>query len=137
GYWDAGFSYDVNEGRIHSQRGQIYDASKIEETRRALIESCLFSTVRMTPSHTERLGDNSENAVRSRAFSRAWHFAEMKGRDQPLLVIETARNGHEDQLYCAFRPSARKRIPSGAGLRSSPTPVAALHSSSDPGHTGR
>ena len=37
GYWDAGFSYYVNEGRIHSQRGQIYDASKIEETRRALI----------------------------------------------------------------------------------------------------
>src|SRR6266851_4511390 len=37
------------EGRIRWQRGQIYDARQVEETRRALIETGLFSTVRMTP----------------------------------------------------------------------------------------
>jgi translocation and assembly module TamA len=38
------------EGRIRWQRGEIYDASKVEETRRALIESGLFSTVQITPT---------------------------------------------------------------------------------------
>jgi translocation and assembly module TamA len=38
------------EGRLRWQRGEIYDASKVEETRRALIESGLFSTVRITPT---------------------------------------------------------------------------------------
>ena len=38
------------EGRVRWQRGEIYDASKVEETRRALIESGLFSTVRITPT---------------------------------------------------------------------------------------
>ena len=37
------------ERRIRWQRGEIYDASKVEETRRALIESGLFSTVQITP----------------------------------------------------------------------------------------
>ena len=37
------------EGRLRWQRGEVYDASKVEETRRALIESGLFSTVRITP----------------------------------------------------------------------------------------
>src|SRR6516162_5186685 len=37
------------EGRLRWQRGEIYDASKVEETRRALIETGLFSTVRITP----------------------------------------------------------------------------------------
>ena len=37
------------EGRLRWQRGEIYNASKVEETRRALIESGLFSTVRITP----------------------------------------------------------------------------------------
>jgi translocation and assembly module TamA len=41
---------DYVEGRIRWQRGQIYDASKVEETRRVLIESGLFSTVRITPT---------------------------------------------------------------------------------------
>jgi len=36
------------EGRIRWQRGEVYDASKVEETRRALIESGLFSTVQIT-----------------------------------------------------------------------------------------
>ena len=38
------------EGRIRWQRGEVYDASKVEETRRALIESGLFSTVQITPT---------------------------------------------------------------------------------------
>ena len=38
------------EGRIRWQRGAVYDAAKVEETRRALIESGLFGTVRITPT---------------------------------------------------------------------------------------
>jgi translocation and assembly module TamA len=38
------------EGRILWRRGADYDESKVEETRRALIESGLFSTVRITPT---------------------------------------------------------------------------------------
>jgi translocation and assembly module TamA len=38
------------EGRIRWQRGEIYDSNKVEETRRALIESGLFSTVQITPT---------------------------------------------------------------------------------------
>jgi translocation and assembly module TamA len=37
------------EGRLRWQQGELFDASKVEETRRALIESGLFSTVRITP----------------------------------------------------------------------------------------
>ena len=37
------------EGRLRWQRGAVYDASKVEETRRALIETGLFSTVQITP----------------------------------------------------------------------------------------
>jgi translocation and assembly module TamA len=37
------------EGRVRWQRGAIYDEAKVEETRRALITSGLFSTVRITP----------------------------------------------------------------------------------------
>ncbi|MBV9199275.1 MAG: BamA/TamA family outer membrane protein [Alphaproteobacteria bacterium] len=37
------------EGRVRWQRGEIYDEAKVEETRRALIASGLFSTVRITP----------------------------------------------------------------------------------------
>jgi translocation and assembly module TamA len=38
------------EGRIRWRRDEIYDASKVEETRRALIETGLFSTVQITPT---------------------------------------------------------------------------------------
>jgi translocation and assembly module TamA len=38
------------EGRIRWQAGEVYDARKVEETRRALIETGLFSTVRITPT---------------------------------------------------------------------------------------
>jgi translocation and assembly module TamA len=41
---------DYVEGRIRWQHGEIYDASKVEATRRALIESGLFSTVQITPT---------------------------------------------------------------------------------------
>ena len=37
------------EGRIRWQQGALYDASKVEETRLALIATGLFSTVRITP----------------------------------------------------------------------------------------
>jgi translocation and assembly module TamA len=38
------------EGRVRWQGGEIYDASKVTETRRALIETGLFSTVQITPT---------------------------------------------------------------------------------------
>jgi translocation and assembly module TamA len=38
------------EGRVRWQGGEIYDESKVEETRRALIATGLFSTVRVTPT---------------------------------------------------------------------------------------
>jgi len=38
------------EGRVRWQGGEIYDASKVAETRRALIETGLFSTVQITPT---------------------------------------------------------------------------------------
>jgi translocation and assembly module TamA len=38
------------EGRVRWQGGEIYNASKVEETRRALIETGLFSTVQVTPT---------------------------------------------------------------------------------------
>jgi translocation and assembly module TamA len=37
------------ERRLRWHRGDTYDAAKVEDTRRALIESGLFSTVRITP----------------------------------------------------------------------------------------
>jgi translocation and assembly module TamA len=41
------------ERRIRWRRGEIYDAHKVEETRRALIESGLFSTVQITPRNKQ------------------------------------------------------------------------------------
>jgi translocation and assembly module TamA len=38
------------EGRLRWRPGEIYDASKVAETRRALIETGLFSTVQLTPT---------------------------------------------------------------------------------------
>src|SRR6516162_10504009 len=46
------------ENRIRWQRDEIYDANKVEETRRALIESGLFSTVQIAPVVDP---DNPEN----------------------------------------------------------------------------
>lgn len=41
---------DYVEGRVRWQSDEIYNSSKVEETRRALIETGLFSTVRITPT---------------------------------------------------------------------------------------
>jgi translocation and assembly module TamA len=38
------------EGRVRWERGGVYNASKVDETRRALIETGLFSTVQITPT---------------------------------------------------------------------------------------
>jgi len=38
------------EGRLRWQRGEVYDASKVDETRRSLIETGLFGTVQITPT---------------------------------------------------------------------------------------
>ncbi len=38
------------ERRLRWRRGETYDAARVEDTRQALIESGLFSTVRITPS---------------------------------------------------------------------------------------
>ena len=38
------------QGRVRWEQGVIYDAAKVDETRRALIASGLFSTVRITPA---------------------------------------------------------------------------------------
>jgi translocation and assembly module TamA len=40
---------DYVEGRVRWQPGEVYNEAKVEETRRALIASGLFSTVRITP----------------------------------------------------------------------------------------
>src|SRR6516162_5851678 len=48
------------EGRLRWQRDELYDANKVEETRRALIESGLFSTVLITP---EADPDNPEDVL--------------------------------------------------------------------------
>ena len=46
------------EGRLRWRSGDVYNASKVEETRRALIESGLFSTVQITPTpDPERPGE--------------------------------------------------------------------------------
>jgi len=46
------------EGRVRWQGGEIYHESKVEETRRALIETGLFSTVQITPiADPERPGE--------------------------------------------------------------------------------
>ena len=41
---------DYVERRLRWQRGAAYNAAEVEQTRRALIESGLFSTVRITPT---------------------------------------------------------------------------------------
>jgi translocation and assembly module TamA len=38
------------ERRLRWRRGEVYDAAKVDDTRRALIESGLFSTVQITPA---------------------------------------------------------------------------------------
>jgi translocation and assembly module TamA len=54
---------DYVQGRIRWQRGEIYDARQVEETRRALIESGLFSTVRITPTLDPQNPEDARMAI--------------------------------------------------------------------------
>jgi translocation and assembly module TamA len=40
------------ERRLHWHQGEVYDAAKVEQTRQTLIQTGLFSTVRITPTAT-------------------------------------------------------------------------------------
>src|SRR6266478_5978955 len=110
------------EGRLRWQRGEIYDASKVEETRRALIETGLFSTVRITPTvdpqnpedarmtiePTERLhrtigagiAYNTSQGIGARAF---WENRNLFGYAEYLRL--SAEGG---QQIAAFRANFRR-----------------------------
>jgi translocation and assembly module TamA len=110
------------EGRIRWRRGMVYDASKVEETRRALIESGLFSTVqivpvadpdhpgevRMTVEATERvhhtigagLAYNTSQGFGARAF---WENRNLFGNAEYLRLA-----GEAGQQLDAFRANFRR-----------------------------
>src|SRR6266481_1101070 len=110
------------EGRLRWQRGEIYDASKVEETRRALIETGLFSTVRITPTvdsqnpedarmtiePTERLhrtigaglAYNTSQGVGARAF---WENRNLFGYAEYLRL-----SAEVGQQIAAFRANFRR-----------------------------
>jgi translocation and assembly module TamA len=110
------------EGRLRWQRGQIYEAGKVEETRRALIETGLFSTVRITPTAdpdnpddvrmtidaTERLhrtigvgfAYNTSQGAGVRAF---WENRNLFGNAEYLRV-----NAEVGQQIDAFRANFRR-----------------------------
>src|SRR5215470_9651563 len=110
------------EGRVRWQRGAVYDASKVEETRRALIESGLFSTVqivpvadpdhpgevRMTVEATERvhhtigagLAYNTSQGFGARAF---WENRNLFGNAEYLRLA-----GEAGQQLDAFRANFRR-----------------------------
>jgi translocation and assembly module TamA len=97
------------EGRLRWRRGEVYDAAKVEDTRRALIESGLFSTVRITPTAapgepgsalmtidaTERphrtigagAGYNTSQGVGARVF---WENRNLFGNAEYLRLAATA-----------------------------------------------
>lgn len=71
------------ENRVKWQRGALYDASKVDETRRALIESGLFSTVRITPTpdpdnpqQVRMTVDASERLHRTVGFGLAYNTSQ-------------------------------------------------------------
>ncbi len=110
------------EGRVRWQRGGLYEAGKVEETRRALIESGLFSTVRITPmadpdnpedvrmviDATERLhrtigvglAYNTSQGAGARAF---WENRNLFGNAESLRVAAEA-----GQQIAGFRANFRK-----------------------------
>jgi translocation and assembly module TamA len=51
------------EGRLRWQRGEVFNASKVEETRRALIETGLFSTVQITPTVDPQNPDDARMTI--------------------------------------------------------------------------
>ncbi|MGH7030157.1 MAG: autotransporter assembly complex protein TamA, partial [Stellaceae bacterium] len=97
------------ERRLRWRRGEMYDAAKVEETRQALIESGLFSTVRITPvaepgepgtarmtiDATERpnrtigagLGYNTSQGAGARVF---WENRNLFGHAEYLRLSATA-----------------------------------------------
>ena len=97
------------ERRLRWRRGAAYDAAKVEQTRRALIESGLFSTVRITPQAepgrpgsaqmtidaTERphrtigagLGYNTSQGAAARIF---WENRNLFGNAEYLRLSATA-----------------------------------------------
>jgi translocation and assembly module TamA len=110
------------EGRVRWQRGGLYEAGKVEATRRALIESGLFSTVRITPTSdpehpeevrmvidaTERLhrsigvglAYNTSQGAGARAF---WENRNLFGNAESLRVAAEA-----GQQVAGFRANFRK-----------------------------
>jgi len=110
------------EGRLRWQRGEIYDASKVEETRRALIETGLFSTVqiaaaadpanpedvRMAIDTTERvhrtigagLAYNTSQGFGARAF---WENRNLFGNAENLRL-----SAEVGQQLDAFRANFRR-----------------------------
>src|SRR6266478_3668379 len=110
------------EGRVRWRGGELYDASKVEETRRVLIESGLFSTVRITPTAdpdhpedvrmtidaTERLhrtlgvglAYNTSQGPAARAF---WENRNLFGNAESLRVAAEA-----GQQIAGFRANFRK-----------------------------
>ena len=110
------------ERRLRWQPGQLYDATQVDETRRALIESGLFSTVRITPSTdlgnpgevrmtvvaTERahrtvgagIGYNTSQGVGARAF---WENRNLFGNAEYLRL-----SGEVGQQIDGFRANFRR-----------------------------
>src|SRR5262249_48280944 len=110
------------EGGVGGQGGAVYEASKVEEPRRALIESGLFSTaqivpaedpnhpgeVRMTVEATERvhrtigagLAYNTSQGVGARAF---WENRNLFGNAEYLRIA-----GEVGQQLDAFRANFRR-----------------------------
>jgi translocation and assembly module TamA len=110
------------EGRIRWQRGEVYDASKVDKTRRALIETGLFGTVQITPTAdpehpgearmtidaTERvhrtvgvgLAYNTSQGVGARAF---WENRNLFGNAEYLRLSAEA-----GQQIDAFRANFRR-----------------------------
>jgi len=110
------------EGRVRWQGGEIYDASKVEETRRALIETGLFSTMQITPAAdpehpgearmtieaTERLhrsigagiAYNTSQGIGARAF---WENRNLFGNAEYLRIA-----GEVGQQLDAFRANFRR-----------------------------
>jgi translocation and assembly module TamA len=109
------------EGRLRWRRGAYYDARKVAETRQALLESGLFSTlditptpnpaapdeVRMTIAATERLrrtlgvgiGYNTSQGVGANAF---WENRNLFGHAE-YLKLQVAVGQQTDDFVATFR----------------------------------
>ncbi len=109
------------EGRVRWRRGADYDARKVTETRQALLESGLFSTVEITPAAnpaspdevpmtiaaTERLrrtvgvgiGYNTSQGVGANAF---WENRNLFGHAE-YLKLQAAVGQQTDDFVATFR----------------------------------